>query len=116
MRGGAAAAVDVELDLDAAEVGRVDADLELLLAGLRARNDRNRMPASGTALGTPVACCGAMGGVDADCIVVGTAGLKLGGIAAPTWPPFVAVAPPASPPPKPGRMSVALSDVLPSLA
>jgi hypothetical protein len=57
-----------------------------------------------------------MGGVDADCIVVGTAGLKLGGIAAPTWPLFVAVAPPASPPPKPGGMSVALSDALPSSA
>ena len=58
----------------------------------------------------------AMGGVGDDC-VLGTAGLKLGGIAIPARPSLlVGVEPPTPPPAKLGRVSVPLSDVSPSLA
>ena len=44
MRGDLAVAIDVKTNVDAAKLGRVEPDVELVGAGLRPRRDRDRQP------------------------------------------------------------------------
>jgi len=56
VRGDVALAVDVELDVDAAEVGRIEADLEMVPAGGSLCGDLDGEPDSGTATAGVWAC------------------------------------------------------------